>query len=109
MEDHVITSFLVRLNVMLCTPISNRRLPIIATLVRSYVGLVVENYGTWAGFIRVLRLPLPISVPSAAPYSLNILSKTLYSLDTNIVKGRAIAQAVSRCIPTAAARVQTLV
>jgi hypothetical protein len=62
------------------------RLPIIAARVRSHVEFVVEKYGMGAGFIRVLRLPLPISVPSAAPHSLIILSKTSYSLDNYIVK-----------------------
>jgi hypothetical protein len=39
--------------------------------------------GTGAGFLRVLRFPLPILIPPTAPYSLIILSPALYSLDTH--------------------------
>jgi hypothetical protein len=36
---------------------------------------------TEAGFLRVLPLPLPILISPVAPYSMTILSSTLYSFD----------------------------
>jgi hypothetical protein len=33
------------------------------------VGFVVYKIGTGAGFLRVLRFPLPILIPPTAPYS----------------------------------------
>jgi hypothetical protein len=42
---------------------------------------------TEAGYLRILRFPLPVLLPPAAPHSLIILSSTLYSLDTvSVVK-----------------------
>jgi hypothetical protein len=75
-------------------------------------------YGGQRGrFLRVIRFPLTTLIPPIAPYSLIILASTLYSLDNaSVVKQatykamyRAIAQAVSRWLPTAAARVRSRV
>jgi hypothetical protein len=33
------------------------------------VGFVVNKVGTEAGFLRVLRFPLPILIPQTAPHS----------------------------------------
>jgi hypothetical protein len=44
-----------------------------------------KKNGTGAGFHIVLRLPLPILIPSTAPRSLITLSSTPYSLDTDSV------------------------
>lgn len=41
--------------------------------------------GTTENFLRVPRIPLPISIPTTAPYSLIVLSSNLYSLDTDSV------------------------
>jgi hypothetical protein len=57
------------------------------------VGFLVEKV-TQAGLLRVLRLPLPVIIPSATPYSLTILSPMLYSLDTDVVM-QAIAAAAT--------------
>jgi hypothetical protein len=50
----------------------SRRLPIAAARVRSHdksCEICDEKSGTGAGFLRVLRLPLPILIPPNAPYS----------------------------------------
>jgi hypothetical protein len=47
--------------------------------------------GTEVGFLRVLRFPLPILIPpTIIPFSVIILSPTLYSLDTD----RAVKQQI---------------
>jgi hypothetical protein len=48
--------------------------------------------GTRTGFLRVLRLPLPILIPQTAPYSLLTLSWTLYTYsdDTGENSGKII-------------------
>jgi hypothetical protein len=38
------------------------------------VGFVVDEVGTGAGFLRVLRFPLPIFIPSTAPHSSSLSS-----------------------------------
>jgi hypothetical protein len=45
-------------------------------------GICGGQNGTEAGFLQELLFALPIIIPPAAPYSLIILSPTLYSLDT---------------------------
>jgi hypothetical protein len=58
----------------------SRRLPTAASRVRSQVrscGNCGEQSGTGAGFLRVLRFPLPILILLTAPCSLIILSSTL--------------------------------
>jgi hypothetical protein len=50
----------------------SRRLPTAAATVRSRVrscGIYGERSGTGAGYLRVLRFPLPILIPPNAPYS----------------------------------------
>jgi hypothetical protein len=48
------------------------------------VELAVDNV---AGFLTVLRFPLPILIPPTAPYALIIPSSALYSLDAvSVVK-----------------------
>jgi hypothetical protein len=49
-----------------------------------HVGFVVDIVALGEGFLRVLRFPLPILIPSTAPYLL-ILSWMLCSLDTGSV------------------------
>jgi hypothetical protein len=39
----------------------------------------------WAGFLRVIRFPLPILIPSTARHSQIILSATLHSLENDSV------------------------
>jgi hypothetical protein len=34
-----------------------------------HVGFVVDKVGLWAGFLRVLRLPLPVLIPLTATHS----------------------------------------
>jgi hypothetical protein len=60
---------------------------------------VMDRNGAEAGFLRELRFLLPVYIPSASPQSSSLLPEA----------GRAIAQAVSRRLPTALARVQTRV
>jgi hypothetical protein len=65
----------------------SRRFPIAAarvlSRVRSY-GICCGPSGTGVG-VLVLRFPLPILIPPAAPHSLFVLPATLYSLNTDIV------------------------
>jgi hypothetical protein len=52
----------------------SRRLPIAAARVRARVrscGICGGQSGTGAGFLQVLRFPLPIRIPSIAPQSLS--------------------------------------
>jgi hypothetical protein len=60
----------------------------IRTQVRS-CGICGGQNGTRGGFLQVFRFPLSILIPSTAPYSLIILSSTLYmaaSLHSKIKK-----------------------
>jgi hypothetical protein len=67
----------------LSTPTPNSRLPITAIRVPPHLGFAVEKCGTGAGFMRVLGLPLPMFVTSAAPYSAIVPTKTSRHLDTD--------------------------
>jgi hypothetical protein len=49
-----------------------RQLPTAAARFQSRVsscGIYGGQSGTWARFLRLLRFPLPVSIPSNAPYS----------------------------------------
>jgi hypothetical protein len=63
---------------------ATRRLRTAAAWVRLRVtlsGICSGKSGTEAGFLCVLWFSLPILIPPTVPYSLIILSSTLYSLD----------------------------
>jgi hypothetical protein len=65
-----------------------RWLPTAVALVRSQArpGVIyVGRNDTRAGSLRVHWFPPPILIPPTAPYSLIILTPTLYSLDTDSV------------------------
>jgi hypothetical protein len=66
-------------NLYLSTRLQGR---VIAYSLSSHRG---DQGGIWGGFLRVFLFPLPIFIPPAAPYSLIILSLSLYSLDTDSV------------------------
>jgi hypothetical protein len=54
----------------------SRRLPTAAAWVRAQVrlcGICGGQSGTGAGFLRVLRFPLPILIPSTAPHTSPII------------------------------------
>jgi hypothetical protein len=62
------------------------RLPTVMARVRSQVsscGICGDQCGTGAGFLRILRFPLPVLIPPTAPYSVFILWSTRYSPDTD--------------------------
>jgi hypothetical protein len=65
-----------------------------------HVGFAVDKMAVGQVFSQFLAF-LARLIPPAVPHSLSSLSSTLV--------GRAIAQAVSRWLPTAAARVRALV
>jgi hypothetical protein len=63
-----------------------RWLPTAAASVQSHAracGICGTQNDTGAGFLRVLRNPLPILIPPTAPHSLIILTSTLRSLDVD--------------------------
>jgi hypothetical protein len=66
----------------------SRRLTTRRSGIRSQVrlcGIFGGPIGIGAGFLRVLRLPLPILISPTAPHLLIILSPTLYSIDTDSI------------------------
>jgi hypothetical protein len=63
---------------------------------------------TRAGFLPVLRFPLPILIPPTAPHSSSTI-RSWYNKPVSGRRGRAIAQADSRWLSTAAAWVRSRV
>jgi hypothetical protein len=67
----------------MCLPICFRGYIIIEPLPSILTSSGMNVGGSRKGFPRVLRVPQPILIPPTAPRSLNILSLTLYGLDTD--------------------------
>jgi hypothetical protein len=71
------------------------RLPTAAARVRALVSLCricSGQSGTGAGFLRVLRLPLPILIPPTAPHSSSVIwSGTIGQLVTDVPSGLSLS------------------
>jgi hypothetical protein len=73
----------------------SRRLPTAASRVRAQVrscGICVGQSGIDAGFLRVLRFPLPILIPPTAPHPSSFIIRGWYSKTNN---GRDVPSGLS--------------
>jgi hypothetical protein len=71
------------------TQADSRRLPTATARVRvrAACGVCGGQSSTWAGFLRVLRFPLPIIVPPISPASLSPGAGTTGLLETAVPSG----------------------